>query len=176
MSPASCCFSFETSLTTSPVRTVALLHLGSSRVEDTTYLVRLFNLSAHAPLRDSHRTAKYSSLRRPSSRASAPSASSTSTLAHASRSLSPIWLNQPPSLKPSSPVGSWTTPSSETFSLTMILPISVLLWLALSATTEADTAAPETGRPPAAQFDPRPVSITGWKCDRGRRKKVTRGW
>src|SRR5260370_156383 len=145
MSPASSCFSLETSVTTSPLstaplKTVELLHLGSSRVEDTTYLGRLFNLSAHSPLRDSHRTAKYSSLRRPSSRASASSAWSSSTLAHSSRSLSPIWRNQPPCLKPSSPVGSWTTPSSETFSLTMILPISVLLWLALSATTEAETA------------------------------------
>src|SRR5216683_4947472 len=123
MSPSSSCFSPGTASTTSPFRTVALLHLGSSRVEDTTYLGRLFNLSAHSPLRDSHRTAKYSSLRRPSSRASAPSASSTSTLAHSSRSLSPTWPNQPPCLKPSSPVGSWTTPSSETFSLITIFPI-----------------------------------------------------
>src|SRR5260370_13651603 len=138
MSPASSCFSLETSVTTSrwstaPLKAVELLRLGSSRVEDTTYLGRLFNLSAPSPLRDSHRTAKYSSLRRPSSRASAPSASSSSTLAHSSRSLSPIWRNQPPCVKPSSPVGSWTTPSSETFSLTMILPIAVLLWLALLA-------------------------------------------
>src|SRR5580704_4156662 len=132
MSPASSCLSFVTSVTTSPLstaplKTVELLHLGSSRVEDTTYLGRPFNLSAHSPLRDSQCPAKYSSLRRPSSRASAPSASPSSTLAHSSRSLSPIWRNQPPCLKPSSPVGSWTTPSSETFSLTMILPISVLL-------------------------------------------------
>src|SRR5713226_6305255 len=151
MSPSSSCFSFETSSTTSPFRTVALLHLGPSRVEDTTYLGRLFNLSAHSPLRDSHRTANHSSLRRPSSRASAPSASSSSTLAHSSRSLSPIWRNQPPCLKPSSPVGSWTTPSNETFSLTIILPISVLLWLVLSATNEAETARPRNwargGRP-----------------------------
>src|SRR5713101_865430 len=123
MSPSSSCFSFETSSTTSPFRTVALLHLGPSRVEDTTYLGRLFNLSAHAPLRDSHRAANHSSLRRPSSRASVRSASSSSTLAHSSRSLPPNWPNQPPSLKPSSPSGSWTTPSSETFVLITIFPI-----------------------------------------------------
>src|SRR5437764_13946567 len=127
MSPSSSCFSFETSSATSPVRTVALVHLGSSRVEDTTYLGRLFSLSAQSPLRDSQRAANHSSLRRPSSRASAPSASSSSILTHASRSLAPIWPNQPPCLKPSSPVASWATPSSEPFSLTTIFPISVLL-------------------------------------------------
>src|SRR5215813_2080767 len=125
MSPASSCFSFETSFTASPLSTVELVHLGSSRVEDTTYLGRLFNLSAHSPLRDSHRPANHSSVRRPSRKASAPCASPNPTLAHSSRSLSPIWLNQPPNLKPSSPVGSWTTPSSETFSLMTIFPMSV---------------------------------------------------
>jgi len=55
MSPFSSCFSFETSLTTSPLRTVELFHFGSWRVEDTTYLPRLFNLSAHSPVRDAHR-------------------------------------------------------------------------------------------------------------------------
>src|SRR5450755_1125409 len=126
MSPSSSCFSFETWSTTLPFSTVELLHLGSSRVEDTTYLGRLFSLSANSPLRDSHRAANHSSLRRPSNRASAPSASSNSTWAHASRSLAPNWPNQPPSLKPSSPSGSWTTPSSETFVLITIFPMSVL--------------------------------------------------
>src|SRR5215472_4497978 len=166
MSPSSPCFNFETSLTTSPLSTVELLHLGSSRVEDTTYLGRLFSLSAHSPLRDSHRVANHSSLRRPSSRASVPSASPSSTLAHASRSLSPIWPNQPPNLKPSSPVGSWTTPSSETFSLMTIFPMSVLLRLALSATTDADTATSESGRRPTAQFASRLVSPSRWKRDK----------
>src|SRR6516165_12194339 len=101
MFPASCCFSFETSATTSPLRTaplnpLELLHLGSSRVEDTTYLGRLFSLSAHSPLRGSHRAANHSSVRRPSSRASALSASSSSSSAHSSRALSPISKNQPP--------------------------------------------------------------------------------
>jgi hypothetical protein len=40
-----------------------------------------------------------------------------------------------------------TTPSSVTLSLTMIFPMPVLLRWALSATTDADTATPETGRP-----------------------------
>src|SRR6266567_5385298 len=127
MSPSSSCFSFETSSTTSPFSTVALLQRGCSRVEDTTYLGRLFNLSAHSPLRDAHRVPNHSSLRRPSSKASAPSASSVSSLAHASRSLPPNRPNQPPSLKPSSPSGSWMTPSSETFVLITIFPMSVLL-------------------------------------------------
>src|SRR5215471_7001964 len=159
ISPSSSCFSFETSFTTSPLSTVPLPHLGSSRVEDTTYLGMLFSLSAHSPLRDSHREAKYSSLRRPSSRASAPSASPSSALAHSSRSLSPIRRNQPPCRKPPSPVGSWTTPSSERFSLTTIFPMLVLLGRAVSATSDVDTAAPETGLRPTAHFAPWPVSL-----------------
>ena len=111
---------FVTSSTTLPLRTVTLVHLGSSRVEDTTYLGRLFNRSAHSPGRDAHRAPNHSSLRRPSSRAAVRSASAYSTLPHSSRSLPPSWTNQPPSLKPSSPSGSWTTPSSETFVLITI--------------------------------------------------------
>src|SRR5256885_14376783 len=103
MSPSTSCFSFETSVTTSPFRTVELLQVGSTRVEDTTYLGRLFNLSAHSPGRDDHRAANHSSVRRPNSSASVASASSNSTLPHSSMSLPPNWLNQPPSLKPSSP-------------------------------------------------------------------------
>src|ERR1700730_8485120 len=117
MSPFSSCFSFETSLTTSPLRTVELFHLGSWRVEDTTYLGRPFSLSAHSPVRDAHRVANHSSLRRPSSRACAPSASSSEILPHASRSFPPNRPNQPPCLKPSLPSGSSTTPSSVTFVL-----------------------------------------------------------
>jgi hypothetical protein len=49
MSPFIVCFSFETSRTTSPVRTVELFQSGFSRVDDTTYLGGLFNLSAHSP-------------------------------------------------------------------------------------------------------------------------------
>src|SRR6266568_3590672 len=130
MSPPSSRFSLVTSSTTLPFRTVTLVHLGSSRVEDTTYLGRLFSRSAHSPGREAHRVPNHSSLRRPSR-----SASAYSTLPHSSRSLPPSWANQPPSLKPSAPSGSWTTPSSETFVLITIFPIPVLPWLALSATT-----------------------------------------
>ena len=45
-----------------------------------------------------------------------------------------------PARKPSPPSGSWTTPSSETFVLITIFPISVLLSLVLSATTDVDAA------------------------------------
>src|SRR5580693_9519825 len=152
MSPSNSCFSFEISFTTSPLRTVELLHLGCWRVEDTTYLGRLFSLSAHSPLRHSHRAANHSSLRRPISRALAPSASSSSSFAHASRSSCPTSRNQPPRPKPSSPVGSCTTPSSETFSLMMIFPILVLLDWRFVATTDGDTAASKKWRPPTAPF------------------------
>ena len=52
ISPATFSFSFETSSTTSPLSTVELFQSGSSRVEETTYLGSLFNLSAKAPLRE----------------------------------------------------------------------------------------------------------------------------
>src|SRR6266567_620790 len=126
MSPLSCCFSFETSCSTSPLRTVELFQAGCSRVEDTTYLGMLFSLAASSPLRDGHRAASHSQLRRPSRKASAPSASSSASLLSCGLSL--IRPTQPPNLKPSSPAGSWMTPSSVTFSLTTIFPISVLLF------------------------------------------------
>src|SRR3954465_8285084 len=98
-----------------------------------TYLGRLFNLSAHSSLRDSQRSANHSSLRRPSSRASVRCASSEKKVAQASRSCPPDSTNQPPTLKPSLPSGSWTTPSSETFCgpLITIRPISVLLFVSV---------------------------------------------
>src|SRR3954470_15052815 len=74
MSPSSSCFNFETSVTTSPFRTVELFQSGSTRVEDTMYLGRLFNLSASSPLRDGHRAAKNSYLRRPNRKPSARAA------------------------------------------------------------------------------------------------------
>src|SRR6266699_4159248 len=80
--------------------------------------------------------------------ASVPSASSSATLAASSRPRSPIRPIQPPCLKPSVPAGSWTTPSSETFSLMTIFPMSVLLWGGrLSTTTDADTATPGNWAP-----------------------------
>src|SRR5882672_3884094 len=99
MSPSSSCFSFVTSSTTSPFRTVELVHLGSPSVEDTTYLGRPFSLSAHSPLRDDQRVANHSSLRRPSSSASVRNASSRKYLDHGSRSVPPDSTNQPPWLK-----------------------------------------------------------------------------
>src|SRR5207253_2692571 len=61
MSPSMCCFSVETSLSTSPLRTVELSQVGLARVADTTYLGRLFSLSASSPLRDGHRAASLAS-------------------------------------------------------------------------------------------------------------------
>src|SRR6266508_2518611 len=53
ISPSICRFNFETTSTTSPFNTVVLFHTGASRVEDTTYLGRPFNLLGQAvqPLR-----------------------------------------------------------------------------------------------------------------------------
>src|SRR5262245_2658641 len=59
--------------------------------------------------------------------ASAPSASSSASLFSCGLFL--IRPTQPPTLKPSSPAGSWTTPSSETLSLMMIFPILVSTFL-----------------------------------------------
>src|SRR5215469_3565063 len=123
MSPSTCCFSLVTSSTTSPDRTVTLVHLGSWRVADTTYLGRLFSRCANSPGLAVQRAPNHSSLRRPSSRAAVPSTSAYSTLPHSSRSLPPYWTNQPPRPKPSSPSGSWTTPSSETFVVMTIFPM-----------------------------------------------------
>src|SRR5580700_12001906 len=154
MSPSSSRFSRVTSSTTLPCRTVTFVHLGSSRVEDTTYLGRLFSRSAHPPGLDLHRAANHSSLRRPSSRAAVRSASAYSTLPHSSRSLPPSWPNQPPRLKPSSPSGSWTTPSSETLVLITIFPISVLLLPGCQLPPIQAPRHRETGSGPAAQFAP----------------------
>ena len=134
-------------VTTSPFSTVEFVHSASSRVEDTTYLGRPFSLSAHSPLRDSHRAANHSSLRRPISRASAPSASSCSTAAHASRSLVPD-LAEPAAQPETLLTGRVLDDSVERDVLTDhdLSHVAVLLWPALSATTDADTAALENGR------------------------------
>src|SRR6478609_4277462 len=128
MSPSRSCLSRETSSSTSPRTTVALLQCVLSMVEDTTYLGSPRNRAAHSPGRDApQRAANHASLRRPSSKASARSASSNSILAHCSRSLPPDLVNQPPGAEPSLPSGSWTTPSSETFVLITIFPMVFLL-------------------------------------------------
>jgi len=60
MSPSISTFSFATSVATSPVRTVVSPQSGSVRVLDTTYLGRLFNRSARAPVRGRQRDPKNS--------------------------------------------------------------------------------------------------------------------
>src|ERR1700722_2289563 len=156
MSPLICRFSFEISLTTSPLITVEFDHMGSFRLEDTTFLGMLFNLSAHSPLRDSQRVANPSSLRRPSSRATAPRASSVSTFAHASRSLPPNWPNQPPRVNPSWPSGSSTTPSSEMLVVMTIFPIAGLLFRRCGhrqGCRHADSEKLGADRPPTSPSD-----------------------
>src|ERR1700722_3808188 len=101
MSPSTFCLRSVTPLTTSTLITVALDHLGHFCVEETTYLGRPFNRSAHTPVRSNHRAANHSSLLRPSSMAAECSASAVSTSAQSSRSLPPNSPNHPPCLKPS---------------------------------------------------------------------------
>jgi hypothetical protein len=60
MSPSVCCFSVETSLSTSPLRPAGLFQAGLARVADATYLGWLLSLSASSPLRDGHRAASRS--------------------------------------------------------------------------------------------------------------------
>src|SRR5271165_119084 len=127
MSPSTSRFSLVTSSTTSPFRTVTLVHAGSWRVADTTYLGMPFSRSAHSPVRDGQRAANHSSVRRPSSRAAELRASACEILANSPTSLPPQRPNQPPRPKPSLPSGSCTTPSSDTFVLMTIFPIAVLL-------------------------------------------------
>src|SRR5207247_5068630 len=77
------------------------------------------------------------------------SASSSATLAAPSRPWPPIRPTQPPRLKPSTPAGSWMTPSSEAFSLTTILPIAFLLAAGrLGSSTSIRRFALASTRPP----------------------------
>src|SRR5487761_575797 len=177
MSPSSSCSSLVTSSTTLPFRTVTLVHLGSSRVVDTTYLGRLFSRSANSPVLDVHRVPNHSSLRRPSSRAAVSSASAYAILVHSSRSLPPNWTNQPPRLKPSLPSGSWTTPSSDTLVLITIFPIagSPLGWCCQPLVMEASQRR-GNGPSPAAQFATRPTPVHDGSAARcGRRRGDGRG-
>src|SRR5438445_4933633 len=101
MSPSRLRFSAEISSTASRSSTVVLLHWGRSSVDDTTYLGRLFILSAHwrltrSPI-DGAREANHSKLLLPSNSASAARTSFVSLTTHSSRSLPPTnWWNQPP--------------------------------------------------------------------------------
>ena len=145
-------------------------------MEDTTYLGMLFNLSAHSPLRDSHRVANHSSLRRPSSKASAPSASSVSTLAHASRSFPPNWPNQPPSAEALLAVGVLDDPvERDVGSDDNLSHFGSPFPSVLSPSRIQTPQHRETGRPRTAQFAPRPVSIGGWDHDRAREGDATVG-
>jgi len=58
--PLVSCFSLETSVTMSHLRTVVLVHSGSLSVADTTYLGMLLSMSASSPLPNGHRAAKSS--------------------------------------------------------------------------------------------------------------------
>src|SRR5918995_648335 len=78
--------------------------------------------------------------------------SSSVTLATSGRAA--IRPTQPPRVKPSSPAGSSMTPSSETFSLMTIFPISDLLSLPLSVQT------------PAAAITERPVTPRSLRAGR----------
>src|SRR5438309_961730 len=122
MSPSCSCFSFAISSATSPFSTVELFQSGSCRVDETTYLGMVLNLSANSPSLDGHASAKPSYVTRPSSRASAERASSSLNLSPSSPRL--ISKLQPPCLKLSAPPGSSMTPSSDTNSVTTIRPIA----------------------------------------------------
>src|SRR6185437_10549528 len=165
MSPVISRFSRVTSVTRSPLSTVALVQLGRSRVADMTYLGRLFSWFAHSSVLVAQRVANHSSLRRPSSRAAVPSASSYKTLPHSVRSSPPERRNQPPSRNPSLPSGSSTMPSTEQFVLITIFPMAVspltgVCWLPVGQKPRHR----ETGRAPSAQFASRLVSLPGGRC------------
>src|SRR3954468_2206881 len=107
MSPSTFCLSFETSVATSPFRTVEFFQTGTSSVDDTMYLGMLFSRSKYSPLRDGVGDPNHSSLRRPSSNALARNALLVRGLNHGSGSLPANCFHQPPRLNPSSPPGSW---------------------------------------------------------------------
>src|SRR3954469_15381187 len=106
----------------SPSSTVEFCQSGSFSVEETTYFGMLLNLSANSPSRDGHASAKPSYVLRPSRSASDSIVSSSLNLSPSSPRL--ISKLQPPYLKSSAPPGSSITPSSDTNSVTTILPIS----------------------------------------------------
>ena len=60
MSPSSSCLSFVACSTASPFSTVVLFHSAFSRVDETTYLGMLLNLSANSPSLDGQAPAKLS--------------------------------------------------------------------------------------------------------------------
>ena len=112
--------------TTSPFSTVELVHSGSSSVEDTTYLGRPFNRSAHSPLRE---PARPRTTRRCAGRAAGPRrASASSSTTWPTPRGPPTELAEPAAVPEALlAAGSWTTPSSETFCADHDLSHSVLL-------------------------------------------------
>src|SRR5919106_5791693 len=112
--------SFDAASTASPLRTVVLFHSGFSRVEETTYLGMLLNLSANSPSRAGQAPAKLSYVTRPISSASVSSVSwSLNWFPSSPRSKA----NDHPGYLNSSPPGACITPSSDTNSVTTNLPI-----------------------------------------------------
>src|SRR6266511_3959230 len=120
ISPSCSCFSFATSSATSHLSTVELPHSGSSRVEETTYLGMVLNLSANSPSLDGQAFAKPSYVTRPSSRASEESVSSSLNLSPSSPRLTSKL--QPPYLKSAVIAVASTTLFNDMHSLTAILP------------------------------------------------------
>ena len=98
-----------------------LFHSGFSRVEETTYLGIELNLSAKSPSTCGHTAANASYVTRPSSSASETIVSSTLKASPSGpREKSSV---QPTRSKSSVPLGASTTPSTEMYSVTTILPI-----------------------------------------------------
>src|SRR5262249_31441245 len=118
-------FSPVTSSTTSPRSTVVLRHSGFSSVDETTYLGSELNLSANSPSTWGHTGAKPSYVTRPRSKASVAIVSSNLYASPSGpREKSSI---QPTRSNASVPLGASTTPSTDTYSVTTILPMVVLL-------------------------------------------------
>jgi hypothetical protein len=138
-----------------------LAHLGSCRVEDTTYLGMRFSLSAHSPVRAAQRAKNHSSLRRPSSRASAPSASSVSRRSSGAEVLAAELVE--PAAEPEAllAVRVLHDPVDVVFVVITILPMSIPLL------TGARTVRPvkeiERFFDGKEMIDPGVVGIAGWR-------------
>src|SRR5260370_20313153 len=137
MSPFSRCFSFLTSSTTLPLRIVELFQSAFFSVWETTYLGMLLNLPENgSPLSLGQACAKPSYVTRPNSCASALRTSSSLNLSPSS--LRANLKVHAPCLLPSAPPGSSITPSSETNSVTTILPIVIPLVIVVCRSTLQD--------------------------------------
>src|SRR5215207_6806241 len=163
MSPSSSCFSFETSLSGSPVpSSCSRRDLRGSRTRRTWADCSTCPPTRRCGMPSAKRTTRSCAGRRAAPRCPAPRRTSVLTHSSPARSKS----NQPPCLKPSSPDGSWMTPSSVTFALMTIFPMSILLSRRCWLPTDPDTAT--SGKRALAD---RPFSLsagvrTGWKRDK----------